>query len=497
MEKRPKRKHLDTYCYNLTQKAKDGKLDAIIGRDKEIGRVVQILSRRTKNNPCLIGEPGVGKTAIAEGLALRIASGNVPARLRTKEIHLLDLTALVAGTQFRGQFESRIKGLVDEVKADGNIILFIDEVHNLVGTGDAEGSMNAANILKPALSRGEIQVIGATTFTEYRKYIEKDSALERRFQPVTVSEPSIQDTVDVLIGIKPYYENYHRVKISNELVKKAVVLSERYITDRFLPDKAIDLVDEACALIKTELDSMPAELDEQRRKILQMQIEEAALKKETDNLSRERLETLQKELAELKDTFNSAKAQWENEKSSVEKLSKLREQIEDMNRQIQKAKNDYDLNRAAELQYGELPKLQQMLEAEEADADFDGSFVYLLGDEEKRVSLADIAAKSMCGNDLSLEASASHSSPKSPPPFMCGMAEVEVDLETGQIDVINYKAAVDCGTVINPALARVQAEGGIVQGIGMTLYEDINYSEKGNSKKFLYAVQDTGQGGEP
>ena len=246
-EKRPKRKHLDTYCYNLTQKAKDGKLDAIIGRDKEIGRVVQILSRRTKNNPCLIGEPGVGKTAIAEGLALRIASGNVPARLRTKEIHLLDLTALVAGTQFRGQFESRIKGLVDEVKADGNIILFIDEVHNLVGTGDAEGSMNAANILKPALSRGEIQVIGATTFTEYRKYIEKDSALERRFQPVTVSEPSIQDTVDVLIGIKPYYENYHRVKISNELVKKAVVLSERYITDRFLPDKAIDLLDESCA----------------------------------------------------------------------------------------------------------------------------------------------------------------------------------------------------------------------------------------------------------
>lgn len=246
-EKRPKRKHLDTYCYNLTQKAKDGKLDAIIGRDKEIGRVVQILSRRTKNNPCLIGEPGVGKTAIAEGLALRIASGNVPARLKTKEIHLLDLTALVAGTQFRGQFESRIKGLVEEVKADGNVILFIDEVHNLVGTGDAEGSMNAANILKPALSRGEIQVIGATTFTEYRKYIEKDSALERRFQPVTVAEPSIQDTVDVLIGIKSYYENYHRVKISDELVKKAVVLSERYITDRFLPDKAIDLLDESCA----------------------------------------------------------------------------------------------------------------------------------------------------------------------------------------------------------------------------------------------------------
>ncbi len=246
-DKKPKRKHLDTYCYNLTQRAKEGKLDRIIGRDKEIGRVVQILSRRTKNNPCLIGEPGVGKTAIAEGLAIRIAEGNVPARLRQKEVHLLDLTALVAGTQFRGQFESRIKGLVEEVKADGNIILFIDEVHNLVGTGDAEGSMNAANILKPALSRGEIQVIGATTFTEYRKYIEKDSALERRFQPVTITEPSIEDTVDVLKGIKSYYELYHRVHISDAMVRRAVVLSERYITDRFLPDKAIDLLDESCA----------------------------------------------------------------------------------------------------------------------------------------------------------------------------------------------------------------------------------------------------------
>ena len=246
-DKKPKRKHLDTYCHNLTQRAKEGKLDRIIGRDKEIGRVVQILSRRTKNNPCLIGEPGVGKTAIAEGLAIRIAEGNVPARLRQKEVHLLDLTALVAGTQFRGQFESRIKGLVEEVKADGNIILFIDEVHNLVGTGDAEGSMNAANILKPALSRGEIQVIGATTFTEYRKYIEKDSALERRFQPVTITEPSIEDTVDVLKGIKSYYELYHRVHISDAMVRRAVVLSERYITDRFLPDKAIDLLDESCA----------------------------------------------------------------------------------------------------------------------------------------------------------------------------------------------------------------------------------------------------------
>ena len=308
-EKRPKRKHLDTYCYNLTQKAKDGKLDAIIGRDKEIGRVVQILSRRTKNNPCLIGEPGVGKTAIAEGLALRIASGNVPSRLRTKEIHLLDLTALVAGTQFRGQFESRIKGLVDEVKADGNIILFIDEVHNLVGTGDAEGSMNAANILKPALSRGEIQVIGATTFTEYRKYIEKDSALERRFQPVTVSEPSIQDTVDVLIGIKPYYENYHRVKISNELVKKAVVLSERYITDRFLPDKAIDLLDESCACaalrntamdeydavsaqcgeLKKQEDALASEKDIDYEKLAEVRCEFARLENKVQELAPEAL----------------------------------------------------------------------------------------------------------------------------------------------------------------------------------------------------------------
>ena len=296
-EKRPKRKHLDTYCYNLTQKAKDGKLDAIIGRDKEIGRVVQILSRRTKNNPCLIGEPGVGKTAIAEGLALRIASGNVPARLRTKEIHLLDLTVLVAGTQFRGQFESRIKGLVDEVKADGNIILFIDEVHNLVGTGDAEGSMNAANILKPALSRGEIQVIGATTFTEYRKYIEKDSALERRFQPVTVSEPSIQDTVDVLIGIKPYYENYHRVKISNELVKKAVVLSERYITDRFLPDKAIDLLDESCACAALRNTAMD-EYDAVSAQCGELKKQEDALASEKD-IDYEKLAEVRCELARL------------------------------------------------------------------------------------------------------------------------------------------------------------------------------------------------------
>jgi ATP-dependent Clp protease ATP-binding subunit ClpC len=297
-DKKAKRKHLDTYCYNLTQKAKDGQLDVIIGREKEIGRVVQILSRRTKNNPCLIGEPGVGKTAIAEGLALRIAAGKVPARLLDKEVHLLDLTALVAGTQFRGQFESRIKGLVDEVKAAGNIILFIDEVHNLVGTGDAEGSMNAANILKPALSRGEIQVIGATTFTEYRKYIEKDSALERRFQPVTVAEPSIEDTVEVLLGIKGYYEAYHRVRISDQMVKKSVVLSERYITDRFLPDKAIDLLDESCACAAlrnramAEYDAVTAQRDHLRE-------EEESMTATGKDVDYEKLAEVRVELARL------------------------------------------------------------------------------------------------------------------------------------------------------------------------------------------------------
>ena len=343
-DKKKKLKFLNNYCTNLTQKAREGKLDNVVGRDKEISRVIHILSRRQKNNPCLIGEPGVGKTAIAEGIAQRIVGGDVPFHIKDKELYLLDLTALVAGTQFRGQFESRCKGLVEEVKEQGNVILFIDEVHTLVGTGDNEGTMNAANILKPSLSRGEIQVIGATTFKEYRKYIEKDSALERRFQPVMVDEPTVEDTISILRGLKERYEVFDGVKIQDQALIAAAVLSNRYITDRFLPDKAIDLVDEACALIRTEMDSMPTELDEIRRKILQHEIEETVLKKETDKLAVEHLHEVQKELSEMREQFNEMKAKWENEKSAISKVQKLREDIEQCSKDIERAEREYNHN---------------------------------------------------------------------------------------------------------------------------------------------------------
>ena len=357
---------LNKYGEDLVEKARNQKLDPVIGRDEEIRNIIRILSRKTKNNPVLIGEPGVGKTAAIEGLAQRIVAEDVPEGLKDKKIFALDMGALVAGAKYRGEFEERLKAVLEEVKkSEGNIILFIDELHLIVGAGKTDGAMDASNMLKPMLARGELHCIGATTLDEYRQYIEKDAALERRFQPVMVDEPTVEDTISILRGLKERYEVFHGVKITDSALVAAATLSHRYITDRFLPDKAIDLVDEACALIKTELDSMPSELDEQRRKIMQLEIEESALKKETDNLSKERLGALQKELAELRDIFNTQKAQWDNEKHSVEKLQKLREQIEDVNKQIQKAKQNYDLEKAAQLQYGELPKLQQQLEIEE------------------------------------------------------------------------------------------------------------------------------------
>ncbi len=369
---------LNKYGQDLVERAREQKLDPVIGRDGEIRNIVRILSRKTKNNPVLIGEPGVGKTAAVEGLAQRIVRGDVPEGLKNKRIFSLDMGALVAGAKYRGEFEERLKAVLEEVrKSEGEIILFIDELHLIVGAGKSDGAMDAGNMLKPMLARGELHCIGATTLDEYRQYIEKDPALERRFQPVLVDEPSVEDTVSILRGLKERYEVYHGVKITDGALVAAATLSQRYISDRFLPDKAIDLVDEACALIKTELDSMPTELDEMSRKIMQMEIEEAALKKENDRLSQDRLVALQKELAESRDAFNSKKAQWDNEKVSVEKVQKIRERMEDVNRQIQKATQDYDLEKVSELQYGELPRLQQELsQAEEQMAHSEHSLLH-------------------------------------------------------------------------------------------------------------------------
>ena len=384
---------LKKYGHDLVEDARNKKLDPVIGRDSEIRNVIMILSRKTKNNPVLIGEPGVGKTAIAEGLALRIVRGDVPANLKDKTIFSLDMGALIAGAKFRGEFEERLKAVLGEIKkSEGKIILFIDELHTIVGAGKTEGSMDAGNLLKPMLARGELHCIGATTLNEYRQYIEKDAALERRFQPVLVAEPTVEDTISILRGLKERYEVYHGVKIQDAALIAAATLSDRYISDRFLPDKAIDLVDEACAMIRTEMDSMPTELDELNRKIIQQEIAQAALRKEEDKLSKERLEAVTKELAQLREKFNSMKAQWDNEKTAITKVQKLREQIEQVGGEIERAEREYDLNKAAELKYGKLPQLKAELEKEEKLAE-EAQQSSLLRDKVTEEEIAKVVGK--------------------------------------------------------------------------------------------------------
>ena len=385
---------LQKYGQDLVTLARNGKLDPVIGRDSEIRNVIRILSRKTKNNPVLIGEPGVGKTAIAEGLALRIVRGDVPDNLKDRKLFSLDLGALVAGAKYRGEFEERLKAVLNEVKkSEGGIILFIDELHTIVGAGKTDGAMDAGNLLKPMLARGELHCIGATTLNEYRQYIEKDAALERRFQPVMVNEPTVEDTISILRGLKERYEVFHGVKIHDQALIAAAVLSNRYITDRFLPDKAIDLIDEACALIRTEMDSMPTELDEIQRKIVQHEIEEAALKKETDKLSQEHLKEVQQELSQMRDQFNAMRAKWENEKNAISKVQKLREEVEQVNGEIERAERDYDLNKAAELKYGKLPSLKKQLEEEEAKAERSKESNSLLRDKVTEEEIARIVGR--------------------------------------------------------------------------------------------------------